>query len=103
MTTTVSHDAIRNKFLATSYLNGTLYPEEAAAMADFFAEVGGVLVDKIEPVLKAYHQRIEDNVRNSTIEEIIADLNSANGMIFTRNSVIARLRSYRSDSNHRKA
>jgi len=94
--TVVSHDAIRNKFLASVYMNGTLTPEEASAMADFFAGVGGQMIEAMEPVLAAYHTRIEANVRNAVINEIIDDFNST-GIVWTRNSVVARLRSHKID------
>lgn len=90
---TTTQDEIRNKFLATSYMNGTLTPEEATAMADFFAGIGGKMVEAIEPVLKAYHSRIETNVRNAVINEIVADLNANSpGIIWTRNTVVARIK-----------
>ncbi len=92
----ISQDVIRNRFLASSYMNGTLTPEEASAMADFFAQIGDSMVEALEPVLKAYHARIESNLRIAVIDEIATDfIKNGNGIVWTRNSVLARINSHK--------
>jgi hypothetical protein len=91
--TTLS-DASRHKFVVLAQRHADMTLEEADDMADFVVGLGARVLETLLPVLTSYKERVKDTARDEVVREIIEDFSVNNGIMWTRNSVLSRIRSH---------
>lgn len=92
-------DASKNKFIVMAQRDAQMTLDEAGDMADFVVGLGGQVLETLLPVLNQYKIRVADTARESVIKEVLADFSVNNGIVWTRNSVLARIRSHLKNGN----
>jgi len=96
--TTVS-DAARNKFIVMAQRDANMTIEEAGDMAEFVVGLGASVLETLLPVLNRYKARVSDTAREEVVKEILADFSVNNGIVWTQNSVLARIRGHSKNGN----
>lgn len=74
--------------------------EEATDMAEFVVGLGGQVLETLMPVLRSYKNRVTETARDAVVKEIIADFSVNSGIMWTRNSVLSRIRSHLKNGEH---
>ena len=88
---TITNNSLRNQFIAEAYERANLTPQDARDMAEFFENIGSIMLTQITPVMVAYRSKIEERIRNEVIDKLIDTLNG-DIPVLTRGSIVARLK-----------
>jgi hypothetical protein len=87
-------DAARNKFIVMAQRDAKMTIDEAGDMAEFVVSLGASVLETLLPVLTTYKSRVAEIAREEVVKEIVADFSVNNGIVWTRNSVLARIKAH---------
>lgn len=91
---TMAKDAIKNGFIVDAQRHTDMTLEEAEALGDFVSNIGSHVMASVMPAISDYRSRIARTIRAEVINEILQDFMVNNGIVWTRNSVLARIRAH---------
>ena len=98
--TSTAADAIRNKFIVRAQKDAGMSLDEAHDLAEFISTLGDSVLQSIVPALNKYKERVAVVARDEVIKEILNDFSvAAHGIVWTRNSVLSRIRSHLRNGN----